>query len=178
MNIQFTARQAVLTPEIKTTCEKRLAQIDKLIGKEKVFDVNVILTAEKSRNKAEIHVVAKGTNLVVCEETLDMMTSLSQAFENLEKKIRKEKAKWRERKRRGGRDRRELAPPVEIPEPEPGRRVIASPHFSLKPMSLEEALIELDTHKREVFVFRRENSERWSVVFKRADGNVGLVEPE
>lgn len=179
MNIQFTARQAVLTPEIRAYCEKRLAQMNKLVGENQVFDANVILAAEKSRQKAEIHVVAKGANLVVVEETLDMMTSLYQAFENLEKKIRKERDKWRERKRRGGRGRKEQPTPVEGGEPvETVRRVIPSRNFSLKPMSLEEALIQLDVKNREAFAFRREDSEKWAVVFRRKDGHLGLIEPE
>jgi putative sigma-54 modulation protein len=177
MNIQFTARQAVLTPEMRAYCEKRLARLQKLAGDP--FEVNVILGVEKNRHKAEVHIAAKGASLVVVEETLDMMTSLNQAFDNLEKKIRKERAKWRERKRRGGRERKEARPTPEGPEaPETGRRVIVSSHYSLKPMSLEEALIQLDQKNREVFVFRREDSEKWAVVFRRRDGHVGLVDPE
>ena len=108
-----------------------------------------------------------------------VMTSLYQAFENLEKKIRKERDKWRERKRRGGRERKEQAPPVEGEEPvESVRRVIPSRNFSLKPMSLEEALIQLDIRNKEAFAFRREDSEKWAVVFRRKDGHLGLIEPE
>jgi len=178
MNIRYTARQAVLTPEIKAACEKRFGQLEKLVGDGRIIDANVILSVEKSRNKAEIHIVAKGANLVVEEETLDMMTSIGQAFENLEKKVRKDRAKWRERKRRGGRERKEMAP-VEPAEPsETVRRIVSSRNYSLKPMSLEEAVVQLEADGSEVFLFRRENSEKWSVVFRRGDGHIGLVEPE
>jgi putative sigma-54 modulation protein len=178
MNIRYTARQAVLTPEIKAACEKRFGQLEKLIGVGRIIDANVILSVEKSRNKAEIHIVAKGANLVVEEETLDMMTSIGQAFENLEKKVRKDRAKWRERKRRGGRERKEMAP-LEPAEPsETVRRIVSSRNYSLKPMSLEEAVVQLEADGSEVFLFRRENSEKWSVVFRRGDGHIGLVEPE
>jgi len=174
MNIHYTARQATLTPEIKAYCEKRLGRLKGLVGD--VLDVNVILIVQKNRAKAEINVRAKGGGLVVVEETLDMMDSLNRAFDNLEKKVRKERVKGRDKRRRGGRERKVLAPVLEAPETE--KRVIRSNHFSLKPMSLEEALIQIDIRSKEVFLFRREESQEWAVVYRRKDGHYGLVEPE
>ena len=174
MNVHYTARQAALTPEIQAYCEKRLGRLKALV--DDVLDVNIILIVQKNRSKAEINVRAKGGGLVVVEETLDMMNSLNRAFDTLEKRIRKERAKWRDRKRRGGRERKVLAPAVEAPEPE--KRVVRSPHYSLKPMSIEEALVQLDIKNKEVFLFRREGSEDWAVVYRRKDGHYGLVEPE
>jgi putative sigma-54 modulation protein len=174
MNVHYTARQATLTPEIKAYCEKRLGRLKGLVGD--VLDVNVILIVQKNRNKAEINVRAKGGGLVVVEETLDMMDSLNRAFDNLEKKVRKERVKGRDKKRRGGRERKILVPILEVPEPE--KRVIRSNYFSLKPMSIEEALIQIDIKSKEVFLFRREGAEEWAVVYRRKDGHYGLVEPE
>jgi putative sigma-54 modulation protein len=174
MNIQYTARKAVLTPEIRDYCEKRLGRM-KDLGRD-VLDINVILAAQKNRNTAEIHVKAKGASLVVTEETQDMMDSLNRAFDNMEKKIKKEREKWRERKRRGGRERKELVTLSEAEEPE--KRVVRTPTFSSKPMSLEEAVAQFEFKNREVFVFRREGSGRWAVLYRRKDGNFGLVEPE
>jgi putative sigma-54 modulation protein len=173
MNVHYTARQAALTPEIEAYCEKRLARLKDLI--DDVLDINIILGNQKGRSKAEIHVQAKGRGLVVVEETLDMMDSLNRAFDTLETRVRKERAKWREKKRRGGRERKALAPAVESPEPE--RRVVRANFFSLKPMSLEEALQQLDVKAKEIFLFRREGSEEWAAVYRRKDGQYGLVEP-
>ncbi len=174
MNVHYTARQVTLTPEIKAYCEKRLDRLKNLV--DDVLDVNVILIVQKSRNKAEINVRAKGGGLVVVEETLDMLDSLNKAFDTLEKRIRKERAKWREKKRRGGRERKVLAPAIEAAEPE--KRVVRANAFSLKPMSLEEALVQLDVKAKEVFMFRREGSQEWATVYRRKDGHYGLVEPE
>jgi putative sigma-54 modulation protein len=174
MNVHYTARQAALTPEIRAYCEKRLGRLKALV--DDVLDVNVVLTVQRNRNKAEINVRAKGGGLVVAEETMDMMDSLNRAFDTLEKRIRKERAKWREKKRRGGRERRALAPVVEAPEPE--KRVVRAPHYSLKPMTVEEAIVQLDIKSKDVFLFRREGSEDWAVVYRRKDGHYGLVEPD
>ena len=173
MNVRYTARQAALTPEIKAYCEKRLARLKSLAAD--VLDVNVILNVQKGRAKAEIHVQAKGRGYVVIEETLDMIESLNRAFDTLETRVRKDRAKSREKKRRGGRERKVLAPAVEAPEPE--KRVVRANFFSLKPMSLEEALVQLDAKAKEVFLFRREGTEQWAAVYRRKDGQYGLVEP-
>jgi len=174
MNVHYTARQAALTPEIRAYCEKRLGRLKTLV--DDVLDVNVVLIVQRNRNKAEINVRAKGGGLVVAEETMDMMDSLNRAFDTLEKRIRKERAKWREKKRRGGRERRTLAPVVEAPEPE--KRVVRAPHYSLKPMTVEEAIVQLDIKSKDVFLFRREGAEDWAVVYRRKDGHYGLVEPD
>jgi putative sigma-54 modulation protein len=174
MNVHYTARQAALTPEIQAYCEKRLGRLRNLI--DDVLDVNIVLIVQKNRNKAEINVRAKGGGIVVVEETLDMMDSLNRAFDTLEKRVRKERAKWREKKRRGGRERKALAPALEPAEPT--KRIVRASHYSLKPMSLEEAIIQLDVKNKEVFLFRREGSPAWSVLYRRKDGHYGLVEPE
>jgi len=101
MIVHFTARQMDLTPEVKAYCEKRLRAFERLMGS--IVEVNLILSVEKHRYKAEIHVKAKGGGLKVVEETHDLMNSLNLAFENLEKKVKKEREKWREKKRRKGR---------------------------------------------------------------------------
>jgi putative sigma-54 modulation protein len=175
MNVHYTARQVPLTPEIQAYCEKRLGRLKALV--DDVLDVNIILITQKNRHKAEINVRAKGGGVVVVEETLDMMDSLNRAFDTLEKRIRKERSKWREKKRRGGRERKALPPAVEaVPEPE--KRVIRSPYYSLKPMSLDEAVVQLEIKGKEVFLFKREGSGDWAAVYRRKDGHYGLVEPE
>jgi putative sigma-54 modulation protein len=173
MNVHYTARKTALTPEIRAYCEKRLARLKDLV--DAVLDVNVILNIQRTRNKAEIHVRAKGVGYVVIEEAPDMMDSLNRAFDTLETRIRKDRAKWREKKRRGGRERKALAPVVAVPEPE--NRVIRASFFSLKPLSLEEAIIQLDAKAKEVFLFRREGSQEWAAVYRRKDGQYGLIEP-
>lgn len=174
MNVHYTARRAALTPEIRAYCEKRLARLKTLV--DDVLDVNVTLIVQKNSSKAEINVRARGGGLIVVEETMDMMDSLNLAFDTLEKRVRKERAKWREKRRRGGRERKALAPAVEAAEPE--KRVVRANHFSLKPMSVEEAIVQLDVKNKEIFLFRREGTLEWAALYRRKDGHYGLVEPE
>ncbi|MGQ9672871.1 MAG: ribosome hibernation-promoting factor, HPF/YfiA family [Candidatus Aminicenantales bacterium] len=174
MLVHFTARQMDLTPEIRSLCEKRLRSLEKLLGR--MIDVNVIVSAAKRRYQVEIQVKAKGANLVVAEETHDLMSSLNLAFETLERKVKKEKEKFREKKRRKGRERKQLqlAPEAQTEE----RRIIRSEDYSLKPMPLEEAMLLFELEKKEVFLFRKPDSDKWAVIYRRRDGNYGLVEPD
>jgi putative sigma-54 modulation protein len=174
MIVHFTARQIDLTPEIKSYCEKRLQALERLLGS--VIEVDVILSAEKYRHRAEIHVKAKRTGLVVEEETHNLLNSLNLAFESLEKKVKKEREKWREKRRRRGRERKQFSLSPET-EPEP-KKIVRSGDYSPKPMPLEEAVVQFDLGKRDVFLFQKAGSEKWAVLYRRKDGHYGLVDPE
>jgi putative sigma-54 modulation protein len=174
MSLNFTARHTSITPEIRRYCERRLKSFARILGYK--IDADIILSVEKYRHKVEINVKTKGATLNAVEETNDMLSSLGLAFDNIEKRVKKEKEKLRERKRRKNREREAYSIPVEPEEPQ--RRVINSQDYSLKPMSLEEAFLQFDLTKKEVFVFRKSGTEKWAVIYRRKDGNYGLVEPE
>lgn len=174
MRTHYTARQAHLTPEVREYCEERLGGLARLLSP--ATDADVILSHEKNRHKAEVHIRTKGGGLVVIEESADMLVSLVQAFDALEKKLKKEREKFREKKRRGGRERKGIDLPSEPGET--GPKILRADYFTSKPMSVEEAVIQLEIKKKEVFVFRMEATEKWAVLFRRKDGNYGLVRPE
>ncbi len=174
MSLNLTARHTSITPEIKRYCEKRLKSFTRILGKK--IDADLILSVEKYRHKVEINMKTKGATLNAVEETHDMLSSLGLAFDSIEKRVKKEKEKLRGRKRRKNREREAFSLPIEPEEKQ--RRVISSQDYSLKPMSLEEAFLQFDLNKKEVFVFRKLGSEKWAVIYRRKDGNYGLVEPE
>ena len=174
MRINFTARHTDITPEVKKYCEKRLNSIEKLLGYSVEADLR--LSVEKYRHKAEIRIRTKGATLISTKETHDMFSSVNVAFDHIEKRVKKEKDKLRERKRRKVRELEIFSPSEE--KETPARRVIRSRNYSLKPMLLEEALIQLESSKKEIFVFREFDSEKWTVLYNRKDGNYGMMELE
>jgi putative sigma-54 modulation protein len=176
MNVHYTARQTALTPEIKEFCERRLAPLAKVFAG--VKEVDVILAHERNRFKAEIHVLARGASIVVAEESHELMNSLNLAFDDLERKVKKEREKLRDKKRRGGRERKEIGLPSAAEALPAEKRIIRSDFTTAKPMTLEEAALQFDLKKREVLVFRMEGTEKWAVLFRRKDGHYGLVEPD
>lgn len=174
MAVNFTARHFSITPEIKKQCERRIKNIEKLLGYP--IEVNLILSVEKYRHKVDINVKTKGMTLNNVEETPDMLSSLGIAFDNIEKRIKKEKEKFRERKRRKIKEMASFS--ASQNEEDKEKKVIRSGSYSLKPMSIEEALMLFDSGKKEVFVFRKFDSEKWAVLYRRKDGHYGLVEPD
>lgn len=174
MNINITGRHTVITPEMRKYCERRVQSIEKLLGYS--VETDLILLVEKYRNKAEIRVKAKGGSFNATEETQDMRTSLSAAFDSIDKRVKKEKEKLREKKRRKDKELMNYPPPSKAVES--GIKVIRGKSFSLKPMPLDEAVLLFESNKDEVFVFRKFDSEKWAFLYRRKDGNIGLIEPE
>jgi len=174
MSVNFTARNTQITPGIEEYCEKRVQSLERVLGQK--ISVDLILSVEKYRHKVEINVKIKRALLNAVEETNEMMSSLGLAFDNIEKRIKKGREKLRERKRRKIREKEVLSPPIEAEESQ--RRIIRSRDYSLKPMSVEEAFLQFDLENKEVFLFRKLGSEKWAAIYRRKDGNYGLVEPE
>jgi putative sigma-54 modulation protein len=174
MKINYTARHTKVTDEMKQYCEKRIQSLEKLLGHQ--IDADVLLSVEKYRQKVEVNLKTKMAALNTIEETHDMSSSLVGAFDHLEKRVKKEREKLRERKRRRGREIEPFSAPME--EEKRPKRVIRAQSYSMKPMSVEEALVQMETRKEEVFLFRTVETENWAVIYRRKDGNYGLIEPK
>ncbi len=174
MKVNYTARHTSVTPDIRKYCEKRIKSLEKILGHS--IEADVLLSVEKYRQKAEINLKTKRTGFNTVEETHDMTSSLVGAFDHLEKRVKKEREKLRERKRR--RIREKVAFTTSHRTEERQGRVIRSQSYSMKPMSLEEAIIQFDANKNEILLFRTAEKENWAVLYRRKDGNYGLVEPE
>lgn len=175
MNVHFTARHLLLPPELKAYAQKRLGTLEPFL--DPGAEVDVILSAEKNRQRVEILVRARRDRVRVAEDGRDLSAVLNEVFDVLEKKFRKEREKFREKKRRGKRDLREAAPsegPVELPP-----RVVRLAYYAAKPLSIAEALVEFNLRRKDVLMFRpNADEDRWAVLFRRKDGSFGLVEPE
>jgi putative sigma-54 modulation protein len=178
MNLRFTTKQMELTPDIRTYCEKRLKSIQKLLRPP--VEVDLVLSHEKYRYKIEANLKAKGLVAVAEDESPDLMVTLGKVFDSLEKKVKKEREKTREKKRRLAREQRQKSLRLEVETGTQGeeKRIIRMNDYSLKPMTVEEAIMQLDLKRKDVFVFRREDNEKLAVIFKRRDGHYGLIEPE
>jgi putative sigma-54 modulation protein len=104
-----------------------------------------------------------------------MFNSLNQAFDSLERKIVKERRKLIQKRRRAS-SRQALATPVSRPQIE--AKLVLLPYYSAQPISLEEVPGRLEEGGNEAFLFKKEDSTGWAVIFRRQDGTIGLVDPE
>lgn len=178
MKVDYTGRQIEVTPAIQKFTEDHLKKIRKILGE--MIEVHVILTVEKYRHIAEINLKSRSFKFNGVEETHDMYTSINAVLEKIERQAIKHKGKKIAKKRKpastpvlAGTRLRGDSSPVNSDTP----RVIKSRSFAAKPMTVEEAVHEVAASQSEFLVFRNSESERVSVVYRRKDGNFGLIEP-
>ena len=174
MKINYTARHTKVSEEMKQYCEKRIQSLEKLQGHP--IDADILVSVEKYRQKVEINLKTKMATLNTVEETHDMSSSLAGAFDHLETRVKKEREKLRKKKRRKIREVETY--PSLMEEGDRPKRMIRSQSYSMKPLSIEEAFVQLDTSKEDVFLFRTLETESWAVLYRRKDGNYGLIEPK
>lgn len=186
MQVHLTGRQVVITPAIRKFTEERLKKLDKLLGG--TTQAHVVLAVEKRRHLAEIQVKSRTALLAGQLETEDLYASIGGVVLKLERQALKHKEKLKSHKRRDG---RRLVPVVAIPEsrPTPRRsaaakaaspvaRIRPSDRYRLKPLSADDAARELGASGGDVLVYRDDQTYRVNVIYRRKDGDFGLVDPE
>ena len=182
MQIQITARNMEVPSALKTYIETRVGKLEKFI--DGITDVHVTLSSEKYRQIAELNVHSRGNvYLSATEASEDLKASVTQAIDKIQGQAKKHRAKKidKKKRRRSSSIEREgtfnVISPEAPSEPLSGR-VIESRRFTIKPLSVEEAVIELDDEGGEFLVFRNAASDRTNVLYRRPDGNFGLIDPE
>lgn len=140
-------------------------------------EASVVLSVEKFRHIAEINIVGDRLNIYGKEETVDMYSAIDMVLDKMEKQIKKNKDKTRER-RTGSKGR--MKPSVDenslYVEPEERGQVIVE-HIDYKPMDVEEAIMQMDLLENHFLVFTNARSERVNVLYRRNDGDFGLIQP-
>ena len=182
MRLELTGRHVDVTPDLRKQVEKKLAKMDRLL-KGGIVSVQAVLTLEKYRHKSEITVHTRGDHFLHgLGDTGAWDTSIAGAFEKVEQQVAKMKGKWQERKRRATSPRvmaaiEPEAVPAEAPEPK-RRRVRRVPRYPVKPMTIEEAALTVESGDDTFLVFRNAVTDSINVVYRRKDGDLGLIEPE
>ena len=172
MKIEFTGRQTGIPDDVRRLAERKLQKVGKLLPS--VTRAHVILAADKHRQVAEVSVHSRQVDLAAVETTTNARLSVAGAIDKLMRQAQRQHARRRERK---GASSPRLAPlAVERGGERP--RVIRTRRAAVKPMTLDEAALEMDGRPDGVLVFRDAASERVRVLFRRKDGNLGLIEPE
>lgn len=175
MKIEFTGRQTEISDELRRLSERKLGKLGKLLPS--LTRAHVILSADKRRCVAEVSLHSRQLDLAAVEVSGDFRLSIAGAIEKLQRQAERQRTKQRVRK--GAVSPRLAAVPAAPAELEADApRVIRSRRAAVKPMTIEEAALELDGRRDGVLVYRDATSERVSVLFRRKDGNLGLIEPE
>ncbi len=174
MKIEYTGRQTEVPEEIRRIAEKKLRKLERVLRG--ITHVHVILTVDKHREIAEVTAHSPHLTLAAVEESHDLATSLTLVTEKLIRQAQRHTGKRRERKRKSTEELPALWSGILARE---SPKVIHSRRFLAKPMTVDEAVLELgNAEDAELVVFRDAGTHRVNVLYKRKDGNLGLIEPE
>jgi len=192
MRLELTGRHITITPGVRRLIEQRLAPMLRLLN-DSAVSAQVVLRKEKSRVHAEVTLHARGEHFLHGEATgRDVDTALSAAADKVDRQVRSLKSRWSKGKRQGV-SVAKIASAVAPPEPvrrvpaagtrgvaadRRALRIVRARRYEVKPMSVDEAALEVVGGADAFLVFRNAATDTINVLFRRSDGNLGLIEPE
>jgi putative sigma-54 modulation protein len=175
MAITVRGKNINITPALKDYVEKRIGKVTKYFSA--LGEITVLLTVEKGHHIVEVTVPLNGMLLRGEESTNDMYTSIDLVIEKLEKQIEKYKTKL-SRRLRSGLFKGDLIADTAASETDSDFKIVKTKRFAIKPMDVQEAVMQMNLINHDCYVFTNSETEDVNVVYRRRDGNYGLIEPE
>ena len=172
MNMNITARRFQLGDALKAKVEKKLSKLDKFFND---AQTNVTISKEKERETVEVTIYQGSMIFRAQSTTKDVMDSLNDVIDALERQIRKNKTRLEKRLRSGVFEQLEASAPLDDEEEEKEFNVVKVKKFPLKPMTTEEAILQMNLLHHEFFVFKN-TADVFSIVYKRKDGDYAVIE--
>jgi putative sigma-54 modulation protein len=178
MRLDITGRHVDITASLRQLIARRMVKLERLLN-DSAISAQVILTKEKYRHRAEIIIHVRGDHMLRGQGEGTVWTvSVREAAAKIEQQAQKLKGKWSARKRRGGADRTVAAAPGPSPEQSRTPRIVRATRYAVKPMSVEDAALRLEATAETFVVFRDADTDAVSILYRRTDGNYGLIEPD
>lgn len=178
MKIIFKGKHIEVTDAMRNYIEKKLSKIERHF--DHILEVIVTLSVEKNSQIVEATLQASRALIRAEEETDDMYTSIDKVADKLERQIQKYKEKYFQKSHlctdKKGLANKEVN--AEDGESDKIAKIVKTKRFAIKPMSVEEAAMQMDLLGHSFFVFANDNTNKVNVIYKRKDGNFGLIEPE
>jgi len=178
MNVHYTGRHAELSEAQKKKLEPKFDKVHRILGTRHAPEAHVIVSAQRGRYAAEVTLNLWHHTLVVECTGPGLFSVVQEAIEKLEKQVIRNKDKLRERKRRA----KPVRETEEEREPGPARSAAGPPRLYrarapvAKPLTVEEAVLEMEQDDRDCVVYRDARNGHMSVLFRRRDGNLVLFE--
>ena len=176
MRIEYTGRHLEVPQAVRNLAERKLGKLERILHG--ITNAHVMLRADRRRQVAEVVVHSRQLDLSATESGGDLGQALKTAIDKLLHQAQRAQGRRRDLRRREPvppRAPRKAAPP---PAAERGVRVIKSRGFVAKPMTLDEALLQMERRREAPLVFRERGASGVRVLFWRRDGHLGLIEPE
>lgn len=176
MKFTFTDKKVTLPKSVHAYAEKKVGKLDRYFPTE--ADASVVFSVEKDRNNVEVTVRSGSTILRASQSTSDMFVSIDAAVADMERQLRKNKAKLEKRLRKDAFVRTADETAFFAPEEESEETfdIVRTKRFALKPMTVEEAVLQMNLLDHTFFAFRNEDAGgAFAVVYKRDKGGYGLI---
>jgi putative sigma-54 modulation protein len=175
MQTSVTFKNLDPSEHLKAYVSDKLDRFDKFL--DNPAEANVVLAVEKFRHIAEINISGDKLSIIGKEETNDMYSAIDMVLDKLEKQIKKNKQKIRERRSTSkNRNRSLLDENYQLPDDEVERQVKIR-NIEYKPMDIEEAVLQMDLIEDNFLVFTNARSDQINVLYRRRDGHYGLIQP-
>lgn len=180
MKFTFTDRKVSLPNKVHAYAEKKVGKLDRYFKAD--AEAAIVFSVEKDRNNVELTIRSGGTIIRVAESTSDMFASIDAAVASVERQLRKNKARLEKRLRTDAFVRSAEAEEVSFApevEDEEEFRIVRTKKFPIRPMSVEEAILQMNLVGHTFFAFRDAEADgAFAVVYKRNDGGYGLITDE
>lgn len=183
MDINIRGENIAVTPSLQKYAEKRIGKLEKYFSEPLATSARVNMRVHNTEQVVEVTIPIQGLLLRAEVGEEDMYTSIDQAVSKLERQIKKYKTKLYRKSRQNDRQVREAAGATltRTAEPETGEdapEIVRRKSFVLKPMTVEEAILQMDMLGHSFFVFKNAESNIINVVYRRKDGRYGLIDQE
>jgi len=174
MKFQFSEKKVKLPQNVHAYAEKKVMKLARYF--EEDAEALIVFSVEKNRNKVELTVHGAGTWFRASESTSDMFASIDAAVGTIEGQIRKNKTRLARRLRQDA-FTRTVEETSFVPEEEDELKIVRVKQFYFKPMTREEAVLQMNLLEHNFFAFRDEdNGGSFAVVYRRNDGGYGLID--
>ena len=179
MRLQVKGKNVEVSDAIRTYAEEKLGRLERQLADP--TRVELELAVEKNPSIADNHVAegtiwTKGPVLRAKEASTDMRASIDLLADKLERQVTRYREKRRRPRQRGNGQVPEPSVPVTFDD-ENGPSIVKTKQFALRPMTAEEAVLELELVGHDFFMFRHVETAEINVVYRRRDGGYGLIEP-
>jgi len=179
MQIAITGRNLEITEALRRYAEEKVARLQRFV--DQITSVHVILMIEKYRQIAEITLRIRDLTIRGEESSDDLYCAIDLVADKIERQILRYKEKIVEHVGRGpgrSRGRGEIPQGEAEPFSRDGPRIVKTKRFAMKPLSPDEAALQMNLLGHNFFVFRNARTEEVNVLYRRQDGDYGLIEPE
>lgn len=174
MLVTVIGKNVEVTDALRDYSEKKVAKVSKFFEKSPI-GAHVTLSTERGKHIVDITIQVNGLLLRGEEKTPDMYSSIDGAVDKIERQIHKFKTRIN---RKLHNDNRVIVSPPAANEEQEAPVIKRNKRFTIKPMSAEEAVMQMDLLGHDFFVFSNSETDEVNVVYRRKDGNYGLIEPE